>query len=82
MFQYMPIYNDMYNLCLTIIGFLCCFKHFICFVLKLITFTLSKDFDENYNYAKLRDLDVRRYSCNILSLMLYWQHRNLEGRKN
>lgn len=72
MFQYMPIYNDTYNLCLTIIGFLSYFKRFIFFVLKLITFTLNKDFYENYNYTKTRDLDIHRYSCNILSLMLYW----------
>lgn len=58
MFQYMPVYNDMYNLCLTTIDFLCYFKHFISFVLKLITFTLSKDFDENYNYTKTGDLDI------------------------
>lgn len=45
-FQYMPIYNDMYNLCSTIACFLCYLKHFF-FVLKLITFTLNKDFDEN-----------------------------------
>lgn len=60
MFQYMPIYNDTYNLCLTIIGFLCYFKHCIFFVLKLITFTLNKDFNENYNYTKTRDLDIHR----------------------
>lgn len=52
MFQYMPIYNDKYNLCLTTMGFLCYFKHFVFFVLKLITFTLNKDFDENYSYTK------------------------------
>lgn len=58
MFQYMLVYNDTYNLCLTTIGFLCYFKRFSSFVLKLITFTLSKDFDENCNYTKTRDLDI------------------------
>lgn len=46
-FQYMPIYNDMYNLCSKISPFLWYLKHFIFFVLKLITFTLNEDFDEN-----------------------------------
>lgn len=60
MFQYMPIYNDTYNLCLMTIGFLCYFKHFISFVLKLVTFTLRKDFGDNDNCNKTRHLDIHR----------------------